>query len=65
MKYCINCEKNVIPKRRFGAIDFLLICITGGIYLFFYFVKPKRCPSCNGTDFTSVKKGAELKQSNK
>jgi hypothetical protein len=65
MKYCLNCEKNVIPKRRFGGFDLFLTLITGGLYLIIFFVKSKICPSCNGHNFTSVNKGAELKMSNR
>jgi len=65
MKYCVNCEKNVIPKRHFGVLDFIFCCFSVGFYLLIYFAKPKRCPSCNGTHFTSEKKGAELRSNNR
>lgn len=47
MKYCPNCNKNVYPSKRFTGLDMLLVLITGGFYLIWYFiVKSKRCPSC-------------------
>lgn len=52
MKYCNNCTQNVNPKRKLGIGTLFLIVITSGLYLFFYFTKPKRCPMCNGRDFS-------------
>jgi len=60
MRWCNYCEKVVQPKRSFGGLDLLLTLITGGVYLIFYFMKPKRCPSCNGHNFSSVEKGREM-----
>jgi RNA polymerase subunit RPABC4/transcription elongation factor Spt4 len=51
-KYCNNCKQNVKPKRKFGIGTALITVLTCGIYLFFYFTKPKRCPMCNDRNFS-------------
>lgn len=55
MRYCKNCNKNVKPMRKLGIWDLIFAFMTVGLYLVWYYTaKPKRCPSCNGTQFSKA-----------
>ena len=48
-KFCIDCQRNVTPRRKFSWAKFFLL--LGFFYLPFYLLQKKRCPICNGTHF--------------
>ena len=50
MKYCVHCQRNVKPEKKFSWVAFIL-CL-GVFYLPYYFVfKRKQCPICAGAEF--------------
>lgn len=56
LKYCINCQRKVKPRKDFSVVKFLLLAIfTFGIgeivYIFVYWGKKKRCPVCGDTNW--------------
>lgn len=53
MKYCINCQRNVVPRRVFSFLWFFLL--VGFFYLLYYPFKRKQCPSCGGKNFVAAK----------
>ena len=47
--FCIDCNRNVSPKRKFKFGYFIL---TGFFfYPIVYFCQKKQCPICGGTNF--------------
>jgi cell division septal protein FtsQ len=50
MKYCVECERNVNPRKRFSFAWFIIMCLTGigGIVYVLYYalLKRKSCPIC-------------------
>ncbi|MGL5764288.1 MAG: hypothetical protein ACRCX8_01475 [Sarcina sp.] len=48
--YCSLCKRDVVVKKNFNWVVFLLFCLTGigGIfYIAYYLIKKKdRCPIC-------------------
>lgn len=50
MKFCENCNKNIMPIKKFSVKWFLIDLLTivgGGIYIIYYlFFKKKSCPIC-------------------
>ena len=53
MQYCVTCEKNVSPTKKFSFGWFMLNClwvIGSGVYILYWiFLKTKTCPICNGS----------------
>jgi hypothetical protein len=51
VRYCLNCEQGVEAKRSIGIGTFILVILTGGLWLFLIPFYSKRCPMCKGTNF--------------
>jgi len=52
--WCNLCNRNVIARKKFNWIAFLVLCLTGigGIFYIIYWIfKGKRCPICDGNNF--------------
>ena len=51
MKYCINCERMVEPKKDFSLGIFIVLLILGLIpgiiYVLYFLIKQGSCPMCN------------------
>lgn len=61
LKYCLNCQRRVKPRKDFSVVKFLLLFVlTGGIgagiYIFVYWGKKKRCPICGDTNWGRMAK---------
>jgi hypothetical protein len=54
-KFCMLCNRNVIPGKRFNGVVFLILfilfIIPGILYIIYYFTKTESCPICKGTSF--------------
>jgi len=55
MKYCMACNQNVTPTKKFSVLWFLINCLwlIGGVFyvLYYFTIKKKVCPICNGSQF--------------
>ncbi len=55
MKYCVHCQRNVQPEKRFSWVAFIVF--LGIFYLPYYLIfKRKQCPICAGRDFEKARK---------
>ena len=53
MKYCVHCQRNVKPEKKFSWVAFLLL--LGVFYLPYHLIfKKKQCPICAGAEFEKV-----------
>lgn len=52
-KWCLACERTVSPQKKFNMLGFIFL--AGIFYLPYYFLKSKKCPICNGTNFANSK----------
>jgi hypothetical protein len=58
-KFCLLCNRNVIPTKSFNGVVFLILfvlgIVPGVLYLFYYILKSKKCPICKSTSFSHAK----------
>lgn len=52
-KYCANCKQVVNARRHIGVGTFILVIVTGGLWLLAILLYSKRCPLCRDTAFVS------------
>lgn len=52
-RYCVLCERNVVPQKRFNWIMFILL--FGIFYLPIYWLARPHCPICGGTKFEGAR----------
>lgn len=60
MKYCVYCDKMVLPQKQWSPAAFWLLMILAGaglwLYLPYYLLfKRKQCPSCGGKKFLQAR----------
>ena len=50
-KWCLNCSQFVEPKK---SVNWIGMFLSFPLYIWWYIFKAKRCPMCNGTNFTET-----------
>ena len=65
-KFCMLCNRNVIPAKKFNGVVFLILfilfIIPGIFYLIYYLAKTESCPICKSTSFGPAKSDSISKQ---
>lgn len=61
VKWCVNCQKNIVPIKYFSVFGFIVLCflpVFAIVYLIVYFMRvPYLCPICHHKHcFLSVKR---------
>ena len=54
MKYCNHCKQLVSPKTEFNCCSFIILLFVFGLgllYLFYYLLKPGKCPMCKSSNW--------------
>lgn len=54
IRYCELCQRKVDAQRKIGAGTFIMIFLTGFIWLFVVLAYPKVCPICSTTRLTNI-----------
>jgi len=64
MKYCVKCNQNVNPTKKFSILWFLINCLwlIGGVFyvLYYFMLKKTTCPICNSSQFDQVNQESSL-----
>ena len=50
LRWCNNCEKLFVPKRKFEWLPMIDMLDYFFLYFPWYFIKPKQCPECGDDD---------------
>lgn len=51
--FCNLCNRNVIPTKKFNWLVFIFLCAL--FYIPIYLLQKKRCPICQGTQFSPAR----------